>query len=185
MSFLNPSQQAIGLAFLRIAPLGISAISWTFSYLTHEYVAAFKQRDVPYDARLATVPGWWIHIRDATVGFRLFSFSSNILLGILNARGSTLFDLLGDGSKSTVPPLAARAYLAGSFFSALYYIITIWWQFVPLQLDVLMVPKLPPAKREAGIDRFIRMDNLRLWTTSFPMLVGFAVATTLWVANLL
>ena len=56
---LSASQQILGIALLRISPVFLAAVSGTFSYISHEYVAAFKHRAVSFEARQAVLPGWW------------------------------------------------------------------------------------------------------------------------------
>lgn len=64
-----------------------------------------------------------------------------------------------------------------------YFGQTVIRQFVPLQLNVLMVAKEPAAKREAALDKFLRMDYVRGWTTGFPTCALMLAATTAWVAD--
>lgn len=64
-----------------------------------------------------------------------------------------------------------------------YFAQTVARGFVPLQLNVMMVAKQPAAKREAALDKFLRMDFVRGWTAGFPVCVLFLAATTAWVAD--
>lgn len=223
---LSHAQQALAVARLRIFPLATSSISAIFSYLTHEYVAGFKHRDVSYEARSAVVPGWWDHIRAQTALIRLGSFSSTFIFALLNTYPSTLAGFLGDGTKGKVGPLAGNLYLIGGLLSEcltlfyhfdkfpvycvlacsaprmkrntvnrvpanvrenhlgmFYFVQTVIRQFVPLQLNVLMVAKEPAAKREAGLDKFLRIDYVRGWTKSYPAWAFIFAATMVWVAD--
>ena len=114
---LSPYQQTAGLALLRISPVFLAAVSGTFSYISHEYVAAFKHKDVTYEARSAVIPGWWDHIRPVSLPVIWLSFIPNFFLGVANSRSSTLWGWLGDGSKGAVGPLASKLYLIGGLVS--------------------------------------------------------------------
>lgn len=180
---LSPYQQTAGLALLRISPVFLAAVSGTFSYISHEYVSAFKHKDVTYEARSAVIPGWWDHIRPVSLPVIWLSFIPNFFLGVANARSSTLWGWLGDGSKGAVGPLASKLYLIGGIVSIIYFPHTIYRGFVPLQTKAMMVAKVPAEKREWALNEFLRMDFQRGWTAGFPVCVLFLAATTAWVAD--
>ena len=122
---LTPSQQLFGLALLRISPVFLAAVSGTFSYISHEFVAAFKHRAVSFEARQAVLPGWWDHIRPVSLPVIWLSFIPNFFLGLANARSSTLWGWLGDGSVGAVGPLAANLYTIAAIVSIAYFLRTL------------------------------------------------------------
>jgi hypothetical protein len=180
---LTPSQQLLGLALFRISPVFLAAVSGTFSYISHEFVAAFKHRAVSFEARQAVLPGWWDHIRPVSLPVIWLSFIPNFIIGLANAKSSTLWGWLGDGSVGAVGPLAATLYRIGAIVSIAYFPHTIYRGFVPLQTKAIMVESCPKEKREHALNEFIRMDFQRGWTAGFPVCVLFVAAVTVWVAD--
>lgn len=180
---LSPSTQLLGLALFRISPVFIAAVSGTFSYISHEFVAAFKHRAVSYEARHAVLPGWWDHIRPVSLPVIWLSFIPNFFLGLANAKSSTLWGWLGDGSVGAVGPLAAKLYAIAGIVSIAYFPHTIYRGFVPLQTKAIMVQDVTDKKREHALNEFLRMDFQRGWTAGFPVCVLFLAAATVWVAE--
>lgn len=177
---LTPPQQALGLTALRLAPLVLSTAGGTFCWISHEFVAGFTHRDVPAEGRLATMPGWWQHIRAVSLRLIFWTWVPNAALGLLNASSSNLFGLLGP-----VRPVglwSSRAYLLGGLITAQYFGSTFAQRLLPLNYQ-LMDSKEPKAERETALKEFLSRDKFRGLTAGAPAFVAFLVATTLWVSQ--
>ncbi|KAH6654831.1 hypothetical protein BKA67DRAFT_536124 [Truncatella angustata] len=94
------SAQTVGPALLRISPIILSSANLTLIRVSDFCIRSFNASDVPPESIWVVMPGSWLHIRDRNLPLIFATYVPNIIPGILNARGSTLFGILDGGSKT-------------------------------------------------------------------------------------
>jgi hypothetical protein len=180
---MTPSLHTVGLVGLRLAPALLSSANFTFAWVTHVLIGAFRSPHMPKDTGMAAMPYWFKHMRDHILWFIFASYIPNTIFGILNAYNYTL----GFKSAAGDTPLGhytSWAYLLGAFFSFGHFPLTFKWRMVGLNLT-LLDEKKSQATREIAFTEFMRTNWLRSIYASLTALTCFTAATILWIGEAL
>ncbi|KAI1809823.1 hypothetical protein GGS20DRAFT_570281 [Poronia punctata] len=179
---MTPSLHTVGLVAFRMAPALLSSANFTFAWVTHILIGAFKSRHMPKDTGMAAMPYWFKHMRDHVLWFIFASYVPNTILGIANAYNRVPGLDAGGGGATSVGYYASWAYLLGAFFSFGHFPLTFRWRMVGLNLT-LLDEKKSQATREVAYTEFMRTNWLRSFWASFTAMTCFTVGSILWAAE--